>query len=64
MLTISQPLSSSQAQKYHAEEFTSRSQAYYAAGKGNGVRKKAADERNRSERFRHSTAVRGFPDSG
>lgn len=32
MLTISQPLSSSQAQKYHAEEFTSRSQAYYAEG--------------------------------
>lgn len=30
MLTISQPLSSSQAQKYHTEEFTSRSQAYYA----------------------------------
>ena len=30
MLTISQPLSSGQAQKYHAEEFTSRSQAYYA----------------------------------
>jgi hypothetical protein len=30
MLTISQPLSSCQAQKYHAEEFTSRSQAYYA----------------------------------
>lgn len=32
MLTISQPLSSSQAQKYHAEEFTSRSQVYYAEG--------------------------------
>ena len=32
MLTISQPLSSSQAQKYHAEDFTSRSQAYYAEG--------------------------------
>jgi len=32
MLTISQPLSSSQAQRYHAEEFTSRSQAYYADG--------------------------------
>lgn len=32
MLTISQPLSSSQAQKYHAEEFTSRSQAYYSEG--------------------------------
>src|ERR1043166_3618659 len=32
MLTISQPLSSGQAQKYHAEEFTSRSQAYYAQG--------------------------------
>ncbi len=32
MLTISQPLSSSQAQRYHAEEFTSRSQAYYAEG--------------------------------
>jgi conjugative relaxase-like TrwC/TraI family protein len=32
MLTISQPLSSSQAQKYHADEFTSRSQAYYADG--------------------------------
>src|SRR5262245_7698146 len=32
MLTISQPLSSSRAQKYHAEEFTSRSQAYYADG--------------------------------
>jgi conjugative relaxase-like TrwC/TraI family protein len=32
MLTISQPLSSNQAQRYHAEEFTSRSQAYYAEG--------------------------------
>src|SRR5687767_5503159 len=32
MLTISQPLSSAQAQKYHAEEFTSRTQAYYAEG--------------------------------
>src|SRR5262249_42717903 len=32
MLTISQPLSSAQARKYHAEEFSSRSQAYYAAG--------------------------------
>src|SRR5437870_5306270 len=32
MLTISRPLSSGQAQKYHAEEFTSRSQAYYAEG--------------------------------
>ena len=30
MLTISQPLSSGQAQAYHAEEFTSRSQAYYS----------------------------------
>src|SRR5688572_28113189 len=29
MLTISPPLSSRQAQTYHAEEFTSRSQAYY-----------------------------------
>jgi hypothetical protein len=32
MLTISQPLSSGQAQRYHAEEFTSRPQAYYAQG--------------------------------
>jgi len=32
MLTVSQPLSSGQAQKYHAEEFTSRSQAYYSEG--------------------------------
>ena len=32
MLTVSQPLSASQAQKYHAEEFTSRSQAYYSEG--------------------------------
>jgi conjugative relaxase-like TrwC/TraI family protein len=32
MLTISQPLSSAQAQRYHAEEFTSRSQAYYGEG--------------------------------
>jgi len=30
MLTISCPLSSGQAQKYHVEEFTSRSQSYYA----------------------------------
>ena len=30
MLTISQPLSSGQAHAYHAEEFTSRSQAYYS----------------------------------
>jgi hypothetical protein len=32
MLTISRPLSSGQAQKYHAEEFTSRAQSYYAEG--------------------------------
>ena len=32
MLTISQPLSSNQAQTYHAQEFTSHSQAYYAEG--------------------------------
>ena len=30
MLTISRPLSSGQAQRYHAEEFTSRAQSYYA----------------------------------
>ena len=30
MLTISRPLSSGQAQRYHAEEFTSRGQSYYA----------------------------------
>ena len=30
MLTISRPLSSGQAQRYHAEEFTSRTQSYYA----------------------------------
>ena len=29
MLTISRPLSSGQAQRYHAEEFTSRAQSYY-----------------------------------
>ena len=33
MLTISRPLSSGQAQKYHAEEFTSRAQSYYAEGR-------------------------------
>src|ERR687888_2247783 len=32
MLTISRPLSSGQAQRYHAEEFTSRAQSYYAEG--------------------------------
>ena len=32
MLTISRPLSSGQAQRYHAEEFTSRTQSYYAEG--------------------------------
>src|SRR5579864_8204350 len=32
MLTISRPLSSGQAQRYHAEEFTSRAQSYYADG--------------------------------
>ena len=32
MLTISRPLSAGQAQKYHAEEFTSRAQSYYAEG--------------------------------
>jgi CRP/FNR family transcriptional regulator len=32
MLTVSCPLSSGQAQKYHAEEFTSRAQSYYAEG--------------------------------
>jgi conjugative relaxase-like TrwC/TraI family protein len=30
MLTISRPLSSGQAQRYHAEEFSSRAQSYYA----------------------------------
>jgi hypothetical protein len=30
MLTISKPLSASQAQTYHAEEFTSADQAYYS----------------------------------
>ena len=30
MLTISRPLSSGQAQRYHREEFTSRAQSYYA----------------------------------
>lgn len=30
MLTISRPLSSGQAQRYHAEEFASRAQSYYA----------------------------------
>src|SRR5688500_16129732 len=30
MLTVSRPLSSGQAQRYHAEEFTSRTQSYYA----------------------------------
>src|SRR5438874_4050971 len=34
MLTISRPLSSGQAQRYHAEEFTSRAQSYYAEGEG------------------------------
>jgi len=32
MLTISRPLSSGQAQRYHAEEFSSRAQSYYAEG--------------------------------
>ena len=32
MLTISRPLSSGQAQRYHAEEFTNRAQSYYAEG--------------------------------
>jgi TrwC relaxase len=32
MLTISRPLSSGQAQRYHREEFTSRAQSYYAEG--------------------------------
>jgi conjugative relaxase-like TrwC/TraI family protein len=32
MLTISRPLSSGQAQRYHAEEFTNRVQFYYAEG--------------------------------
>jgi conjugative relaxase-like TrwC/TraI family protein len=32
MLTISRPLSSGQAQRYHAEEFTSRAQSYYPEG--------------------------------
>src|SRR3954470_1680541 len=32
MLTISPPLTPSRAQRYHAEESTSRSQAYYSEG--------------------------------
>ena len=32
MLTVSKALSSSQAQKYHKLEFTSKSQSYYGQG--------------------------------
>ena len=50
MLTISRPLSSGQAQRYHAEEFTSRAQSYTRRPKTSAESGKVASRRTSGSR--------------